>query len=71
MYACLDFPTVSSLSLLEVAIGSRVTIKNMGFGGGLLHSHGQSYPTGSQQQQVTCYHYRDVGGNDSVLEEKR
>ncbi|KAI8443990.1 family 39 glycosyltransferase [Phakopsora pachyrhizi] len=44
---------------LEVTVGSTVTIKNMGFGGGLLHSHVQSYPVGSQQQQVTCYHYRD------------
>ncbi|PLW41557.1 hypothetical protein PCASD_09993 [Puccinia coronata f. sp. avenae] len=50
-------------SPLEVAFGSRVTIKNMGFGGGLLHSHVQSYPTGSQQQQVTCYHYRDVNND--------
>ncbi|KAF9068047.1 dolichyl-phosphate-mannose-protein mannosyltransferase [Rhodocollybia butyracea] len=35
---------------LEITIGSKVTIKNMGWG---------TYPTGSNQQQVTCYHYRD------------
>lgn len=29
-------------SPLEIAFGSRVTIKNMGYGGGLLHSHIQS-----------------------------
>lgn len=46
-------------SPLEIAIGSRATIKNMGYGGGLLHSHVQTFPEGSQQQQITCYHHKD------------
>lgn len=51
----------------EVAFGSRITLKNVGYGGGLLHSHVQTYPVGSNQQQITCYHYKDENNDWVVL----
>ena len=51
----------------EAAFGSRLTLKNMGFGGGLLHSHVQLFPVGSKQQQVTCYHYKDDNNQFTLL----
>ncbi|KAI9348286.1 Dolichyl-phosphate-mannose-protein mannosyltransferase-domain-containing protein [Zopfochytrium polystomum] len=44
---------------LELAYGSKVSIKNTARGGGLLHSHIQKFPSGSGLQQVTCYHHKD------------
>ncbi|KAF9134757.1 Protein O-mannosyltransferase 2 [Mortierella sp. 14UC] len=48
-----------SKSPLEVAYGSMVTIKSSSHGGGLLHSHIQTYPHSSRQQQVATYHHKD------------
>lgn len=45
-----------------------VTLRNQGYGGGILHSHPHAYPTGSNQGQVTLYHHRD---NNNFFEIRR
>jgi dolichyl-phosphate-mannose-protein mannosyltransferase len=43
----------------DVAYNSKVFIRHVRTTGGYLHSHVQTYPTGSKQQQVTLYPYGD------------
>lgn len=44
---------------VNVAFGSRVSIRHWNTQGGYLHSHSLMYPTGSQQQQITLYPHKD------------
>ncbi|KAF9145642.1 Protein O-mannosyltransferase 2 [Mortierella sp. GBA39] len=55
---------------LQVAYSSLVTIKSSAHGGGLLHSHVQTYPQGLKQQQVTTYHHKDHN-NEWILARSR
>ncbi|KAJ3188078.1 hypothetical protein HK101_009220 [Irineochytrium annulatum] len=43
----------------DVAYGSKVYIRHDATSGGYLHSHKSFYPTGSKQQQITLYPFRD------------
>ncbi|KAJ2558774.1 Protein O-mannosyltransferase 2 [Coemansia sp. RSA 1933] len=51
---------------LDVAYGSQITIKSSVGGAGLLHSHPDTYPDGSKQQQITCYSHKDLN-NDWII----
>ncbi|KAI9006450.1 Dolichyl-phosphate-mannose-protein mannosyltransferase-domain-containing protein [Hyaloraphidium curvatum] len=57
--ATFDGNTVITETMSDVMVGSKVFIRHVGTTGGYLHSHVQTYPTGSKQQQVTLYPYGD------------
>lgn len=65
--ANLSNSTLSSGPRDVMTIDSVVTIKSQSLGGGLLHSHVQTFPEGSNQQQVTTYAHKD-SNNDWVFE---
>ncbi|CCU81989.1 unnamed protein product [Blumeria hordei] len=44
---------------VDVAFGSKVSIRHHYTQGGYLHSHNLMYPTGSKQQQITLYPHKD------------
>ncbi|KAJ2610814.1 Protein O-mannosyltransferase 2 [Coemansia sp. RSA 1285] len=51
---------------LDVAYGSLITLKSSIGGAGLLHSHADTYPDGSKQQQITGYTHKDQN-NDWII----
>ncbi|KAI8584241.1 hypothetical protein K450DRAFT_182243 [Umbelopsis ramanniana AG] len=58
----------------DVAYNSIISIRHLKTNGGYLHSHSSRYETGSEQQQITLYSFRDdnnlwkirKGGEDQV-----
>ncbi len=50
-----------------MAYFSRVYILHDGTAGGYLHSHKASYETGSKQQQITLYPFRDENNWWTIL----
>ncbi len=44
---------------VDVAFGSRVSLRHHNTQGGYLHSHNHMYPEGSKQQQITLYPHKD------------
>lgn len=51
----------------EIGVGSVISLMHAGTKGGYLHSHAETYPTGSEQQQITLYPFVDPN-NDWIVE---
>jgi dolichyl-phosphate-mannose-protein mannosyltransferase len=47
----------------DIAFGSTIVIRHVNTGGGYLHSHPHNYPSGSKQQQITCYPHKDANSD--------
>jgi dolichyl-phosphate-mannose-protein mannosyltransferase len=58
-------PLVSTYQ--DVAFGSTIVIRHSATAGGYLHSHPHNYPTGSKQQQMTCYPHKDANSDFLIL----
>ncbi|KAJ2959469.1 hypothetical protein NQZ79_g5063 [Umbelopsis isabellina] len=52
-------PAIIYVLTFDVAYGSVVSIRHLNTNGGYLHSHASLYNSGSEQQQVTLYSYKD------------
>ncbi|KAJ3063048.1 hypothetical protein HDU98_001074, partial [Podochytrium sp. JEL0797] len=54
-------------TMQDVAYGSRIHLRHHATNGGYLHSHAHNYETGSKQQQITVYPFRDENGEFIIL----
>jgi len=43
--------------IIEIIYGSVLSFRSHAYGGGILHSHVQTYPEGSKQQQVFLHFF--------------